>query len=649
MNKKTTATAMITSTTATRPTTTTCTTTCTTTTTSTPTASTASAASSSSPTASVAPTAFASSTTNKQMCERFCCSIGNECILELVAQQHVEHLHSRCERGEEEERKKEEAEAAAEELDEAEAEKITRKLQLVLTSLLKARLTPDIVAMLDRPMQEKKQTHRRQQPQSPHQNTQHWLHYFQPCIMKVLPHSAGELRGVHTIRAALIFNRCSRPYSKHAVSFQRTLQVYLPSVKALSSKVFLPTSFPARRCLQTTRALFSDDVTVNLPPVAESISEGEIASFEKDIGDFVEQDEAVLMIETDKTSVPVNAPQAGYITEFLVSEGDTVPIGAELFKLKPGAAPAADTVSKPKPSTEEPIAPSSSSSTTAEPASQPIDKPTPSQRDTVVSPAPSKPPQTQAQQSATGEGVTRVKMTRMRKRTAERLKESQNTAAMLTTFNEIDMSNIIAFRNKHKDEFFKKHGIKLGFMSAFAKAAAWALQHEPAVNACRIQLSKLTKYTFVVIDTDNENIVYHDFVNISVAVATPKGLVVPVVRDVQKMNFLEIEKEIARLGKKARDGELAIEDMEGGTFTISNGGVFGSLMGTPIINPPQSAILGMHATKERPVAVHGKVEIRPMMYVALTYDHRLIDGREAVTFLRLVKEAVEDPRIILLD
>ena len=226
-------------------------------------------------------------------------------------------------------------------------------------------------------------------------------------------------------------------------------------------------------------------------------------------------------------------------------------------------------------------------------------------------------------------------MTRMRKRTAERLKDSQNTAAMLTTFNEIDMSNIIEFRNQHKDAFLKRHGVKLGFMSAFAKASAFALQKEPAVNAF--------------IDTDNEHIVYHDDVNISVAVATPKGLVVPVIRRVQDMSYADIEKEIARMSSKARDGDLAIEDMEGGTFTISNGGVFGSLMGTPIINPPQSAILGMHATKDRAVAVNGKVEVRPMMYIALTYDHRLIDGREAVTFLKHVKEAVEDPRILLLD
>jgi len=223
----------------------------------------------------------------------------------------------------------------------------------------------------------------------------------------------------------------------------------------------------------------------------------------------------------------------------------------------------------------------------------------------------------------------------IRKRTAQRLKEAQNTAAMLTTFNEVDMSNIMEFRNKYKDAVLKKHNVKLGFMSAFMKAASVALMQEPSVNGY--------------IDTDGETIVYHDYVNISVAVATPKGLVVPVIRNAHQMNYIQIEKAISEMGEKARTGELAIEDMDGGTFTISNGGVFGSLMGTPIINPPQSAILGMHGIFDRPVAINGKIEIRPMMYVALTYDHRLIDGREAVTFLRKVKEGVEDPRTLLLD
>ncbi|PKC68944.1 hypothetical protein RhiirA1_416306 [Rhizophagus irregularis] len=227
-------------------------------------------------------------------------------------------------------------------------------------------------------------------------------------------------------------------------------------------------------------------------------------------------------------------------------------------------------------------------------------------------------------------------MNRMRLRIAERLKESQNTAASLTTFNEIDMSNIIDLRNTYKDSIMQKHGVKLGFMSAFVKASVFALQEIPIVNAS------------IEGPDGGDTIVYRDYVDMSVAVATPKGLVTPVVRNAHLLSFIEIENAIAELGKKARDGKITIEDMAGGTFTISNGGVYGSLYGTPIINMPQSAILGMHATKERPVAVNGKVEIRPMMYVALTYDHRLIDGREAVIFLKTIKEQIEDPRRLLL-
>ncbi|KAJ8926061.1 hypothetical protein NQ315_009916 [Exocentrus adspersus] len=222
-------------------------------------------------------------------------------------------------------------------------------------------------------------------------------------------------------------------------------------------------------------------------------------------------------------------------------------------------------------------------------------------------------------------------MNRMRLKIAQRLKEAQNTNAMLTTFNEIDMTNIMEFRKQNQEAFQKKFGLKLSFMSPFLKASAYALQDQPVVNAV----------------IDGNEIVYRDYVDISVAVATPKGLVVPVIRNVERMNFAEIEQAMAVLADKARKGQIAVEDMDGGTFTISNGGVFGSLMGTPIINPPQSAILGMHGTFERPIALKGQVVIRPMMYVALTYDHRLIDGREAVLFLRKIKQAVEDPRTIL--
>merc|ERR1712223_7859 len=227
----------------------------------------------------------------------------------------------------------------------------------------------------------------------------------------------------------------------------------------------------------------------------------------------------------------------------------------------------------------------------------------------------------------------RVKMNRMRLKIAERLKDAQNTNAMLTTFNELDMSAIMQLRKDNQDAFVKRHGIKMGFMSAFVKASAYALTKQPTVNAV----------------IDGQEILYRDYVDISVAVATPKGLVVPVLRNVGDMTYADIEKGIAALGQKAKNNELAMEDMDGGTFTISNGGVFGSLFGTPIINPPQSAILGMHGTFERPVVRNGQVVIRPMMYIALTYDHRLIDGREAVTFLRTIKKAVEDPRVMFLD
>jgi len=227
----------------------------------------------------------------------------------------------------------------------------------------------------------------------------------------------------------------------------------------------------------------------------------------------------------------------------------------------------------------------------------------------------------------------RVKMNRMRLKIASRLKDAQNTNAMLTTFNELDMSAIMQLRKDNQDAFVKKHGIKMGFMSAFVKASAYALTKQPTVNAV----------------IEGQETIYRDYVDISVAVATPKGLVVPVLRNVERMNYADVEKGIAELGKKAKNNQISIEDMDGGTFTISNGGVFGSLFGTPIINPPQSAILGMHGVFERPVVRNGQVVIRPMMYIALTYDHRLVDGREAVTFLRTIKNAVEDPRIMLMD
>nr|XP_005479853.1 dihydrolipoyllysine-residue succinyltransferase component of 2-oxoglutarate dehydrogenase complex, mitochondrial [Zonotrichia albicollis] len=399
------------------------------------------------------------------------------------------------------------------------------------------------------------------------------------------------------------------------------------------------------RYFRTTAVHRDDVVTVNTPAFAESVTEGDVR-WEKAVGDTVAEDEVVCEIETDKTSVQVPAPAAGVIEALLVPDGGKVEGGTPLFKLrKTGAAPAkaAPAAAPPPPAAPEPAAapappPAAAPIPTTMPPVPPVSaQPIDSKPVSAVKPAaaPAAAPPGEAVPTKGARSEHRVKMNRMRQRIAQRLKEAQNTCAMLTTFNEIDMSNIREMRAVHKDTFLKKHNLKLGFMSAFVKAAAFALQDQPVVNA--------------VIDDTTKEIVYRDYVDISVAVATPRGLVVPVVRNVENMNFADIERAIYELGEKARKNELAIEDMDGGTFTISNGGVFGSLFGTPIINPPQSAILGMHAIFDRPVAVGGKIEVRPMMFVALTYDHRLIDGREAVTFLRKIKAAVEDPRVLLLD
>uniref|UniRef100_A0A8C2JJS8 Dihydrolipoyllysine-residue succinyltransferase component of 2-oxoglutarate dehydrogenase complex, mitochondrial n=1 Tax=Cyprinus carpio TaxID=7962 RepID=A0A8C2JJS8_CYPCA len=377
------------------------------------------------------------------------------------------------------------------------------------------------------------------------------------------------------------------------------------------------------RYFNTSAAHRNEVITVKTPAFAESVTEGDVR-WEKAVGDTVSEDEVVCEIETDKTSVQVPSPAAGVIEELLVPDGGKVEGGTPLFRLKKGAGAAKTTAAAAPPPAAETPPPPPPPAAAAAPVGGPIPTSMPPVPPVPAQPIQSKPVETEI-----------VKMNRMRLRIAQRLKEAQNTCAMLTTFNEVDMSNITEMRKQYKDAFLKKHGIKLGFMSAFVKAAAYALTDQPAVNA--------------VIDDSTKEIVYRDYVDISVAVATPKGLVVPVIRGVEGMNFADIEKTINELGEKARKNELAVEDMDGGTFTISNGGVFGSMFGTPIINPPQSAILGMHGIFDRPVAIAGKVEIRPMMYVALTYDHRLIDGREAVTFLRKIKSVVEDPRELLLD
>lgn len=404
----------------------------------------------------------------------------------------------------------------------------------------------------------------------------------------------------------------------------------LPPINAEST--FPPQDIVAPAKLTSTPAEVKE-LIVDVPVMGESITTGMLAKWNFKSGDFVKMDEVVANIETDKVNVEVRSPQSGILHKTFNGEGDEISVGNPLFVLLPSDAVPSPS-SPPPPATK---APPVAAAATAAPAPAPAGP-----VKAAVLPA-SPPPQSPAPKAKTAAAAvaptgdrseTRVKMTRMRLRIAQRLKEAQNTAAMLTTFQEVDMTNLIELRNKHKDDFEKSHGIKLGFMSAFVRASTAALQEIPAVNG--------------VIDDATNEIVYRHYVDISVAVASPNGLVVPVLRNTEKMGFADVEKAIAAFGKKAKDGALALEDMAGGTFTISNGGVFGSLFGTPIINPPQSAILGMHATKPRAVVVNGKVEARPMMYLALTYDHRLIDGREAVTFLKGVASRIEDPSRLLL-
>lgn len=389
---------------------------------------------------------------------------------------------------------------------------------------------------------------------------------------------------------------------------------------------------------------------VKVPEMAESITEGTLSSFSKNVGDFIKEDELLATIETDKIDVEVNAPISGTITDLLVKPDDTVTVGEEIAKIEPGSAPAGGAAA-PAAKKEE-AAPAAKKEEAAPTPKKETPAPTPAPKKETPTPTPASTPKASAPSPATSSKSTsgkvpehinpfgnfsrneeRIKMNRMRLRIAERLKEAQNTAASLTTFNEIDMSSLIEMRKLYKDEFVKKTGIKMGFMGAFSRASALAAKDIPAVNGA--------------IENGNTT-VFRDYMDLSIAVATPKGLVTPVVRNAESLTLLEIENEIVKLGNKARSGHLTLEDMAGGTFTISNGGVFGSLFGTPIINTPQTAVLGLHGVKNRAVSVNGKLESRPMMYVALTYDHRMLDGREAVIFLRTVKELIEDPRKMLL-
>ncbi len=418
-------------------------------------------------------------------------------------------------------------------------------------------------------------------------------------------------------------------------------------------------------------------IEIVVPALGESVSEATVAQWLKQVGDPVARDEALVELETDKVTLEVNATEAGTLSEIKVEAGDTVEVGAVLGVLGAGGAAASPApASEAKAPAEEPApAPSAGNGAAqAMPAAAKLiaENNLDASRisgtgkdgritkgdvlafmESATTPAVAAPVSVAAPDSSASAAVIevpafqrpaaverpkkdreeRVRMTKLRKTIAARLKQAQNTAAMLTTFNEVDMTNLMAVRGQYKESFEKKHGIKLGFMSFFVKACIAALKELPAVNA----------------EIDGDELVYKNYYDIGVAVSTPNGLVVPVVRDADQLSFAEVESGIADLGRRARDGKLSMAELTGGTFTVTNGGVFGSLLSTPILNPPQSGILGMHKIQKRPMAIGDKVEVRPMMYVALSYDHRIIDGREAVTFLVRVKEFIEDPQRILLD
>ncbi|KAK6543208.1 2-oxoglutarate dehydrogenase complex E2 component [Orbilia ellipsospora] len=433
----------------------------------------------------------------------------------------------------------------------------------------------------------------------------------------------------------------------------RLLHVKTPAASTLANRS-TPRSFQfaASTLLQQQHQCryYADTVTIKVPTMAESISEGTLKQWLKEVGDQVEQDEEIATIETDKIDVAVNAPEAGILKELLVEADTTVVVGQDLAKLEPGAKAEGSSESK-QPSTEASKetpkeTPKETAKETAKEESAHSAPPKSTEAEHMKEQKQHSKPQTTTVSSGAASspgtegignrGEQRVKMNRMRLRTAERLKQSQNTAAALTTFNEVDMSAIVNIRTRYKNEILDKKGIRLGFMGFFVKACILAMKDVPVVNAS------------IEGPDGGDTIVYRDYVDVSVAVATEKGLVTPVIRNAETLDVLGIDKAISEIGEKAKTGKITLEDLAGGTFTISNGGVFGSMMGTPIINMPQSAVLGLHATKERPVVINGKIEIRPMMYLALTYDHRLLDGREAVTFLVKVKEYIEDPHKMLL-
>lgn len=408
-------------------------------------------------------------------------------------------------------------------------------------------------------------------------------------------------------------------------------QVYPKLVRNVAS---LKTDLSIHMWSRSFSSESGDLVDAVVPFMGESITDGTLAAFLKKPGDRVAIDEPIAQVETDKVTIDVASPEAGFIQKFVAKEGDTVEPGtviAVISKSEEAVTHVAPSEKAPSKAAAEP-APAEKADKQVPKPETPPPKEAPKEKRKAATPSHSRTSATEPILPPK-ERERRVPMTRLRKRVATRLKDSQNTFALLTTFNEVDMTNLMKLRSEYKDAFLEKHGVKLGLMSGFVKAAVSGLQNQPIINAV----------------IDGDDIIYRDYIDISIAVGTSKGLVVPVIRNAETMNFAEIEKTINTLAKKANDGSISIDEMAGGSFTISNGGVYGSLLSTPIINPPQSAILGMHSIVNRPMVVGGQIVSRPMMYIALTYDHRLIDGREAVFFLRRIKDVVEDPRRLLLD
>jgi 2-oxoglutarate dehydrogenase E2 component (dihydrolipoamide succinyltransferase) len=439
--------------------------------------------------------------------------------------------------------------------------------------------------------------------------------------------------------------------------------------RRMFSKAVAANSFKRSHMMFTHNIRFFASRVVKCPTMGDSISEGTVQEFAVKEGDFVKRDDVVALVETDKVTVDIRAPADGVVKKFYVGEGEVIEVEADFFELdtdatggsssgakesgKTEAKATPDSGDKAKPKEDKSAAPkeekkesgSTEKKETRVPEKEQKQSPPSSINTGAGAKKPAAPPKgtpappgmqvgKEGLSTITGSRTeTRVKMSRMRQTISKRLKDAQNTNAMLTTFNEVDMSAFMDLRKQFQDPFQKKHGVKLGFMGAFVKGVVQAVKEQPVVNAV----------------IEGDEIVYRDYVDISVAVATPTGLVVPVLRNCENMRYADVEQSLAELSIKARDGKIGLDDMKGGTFTITNGGVFGSMMGTPIINPPQSAILGMHAIKNRPVCVGNSIVARPIMYLALTYDHRLIDGREAVLFLRKIKECVEDPNNVLFD